>query len=132
MLKRTALVAVTLGLWTAQPALAAAPQFGTVVEGHSVPGSVALGMTRGEVEAVHGPPESCADQTVYDSDLCGLDARRPRRRISPAPSVPHHAGGGALEGVAVQRAIDTLAHQGPMILSRTASNATPGIEIMNP
>jgi hypothetical protein len=75
MLKNTslALVVGASSLLSTPSARAAAPEFGTVVEGQSVPG-VALGFTRAEVEVAYGPPESCTDQTVYGSDLRGLDA----------------------------------------------------------
>jgi hypothetical protein len=39
-------------------ALAAVPEFGTVIEGHSVPG-VVLGSTREQVEAAYGDPTRC-------------------------------------------------------------------------
>jgi hypothetical protein len=71
---KTALVLGALSLLSTLPAQAAAPQFGTVVEGQSVPGGVALGITRTEVETAYGSPESCTDQAVYDSDLRGFDA----------------------------------------------------------
>jgi hypothetical protein len=54
--------------------LAAAPEFGTVVEGLSIPGGVALGDSRAMVEATYGAPESCQDQAVYDSEDRGYDA----------------------------------------------------------
>jgi hypothetical protein len=75
MLKNTSLTLVVgaFSLLSTPSARAAAPDFGTVVEGQSVPG-VALGFTRAEVEAAYGPPESCTDQAVYGSDLRGLDA----------------------------------------------------------
>lgn len=76
MLKKkiSALVVGAFSLLNTLSALAAAPEVGTVVEGQSVPGVVALGFTRAEVEAAYGPPESCTDQTVYNSDLRGFDA----------------------------------------------------------
>lgn len=55
-------------------ALAAAPEFGTVVEGLSIPGDVALGDTRAVVEAAFGAPDSCQDQAVSGSDDRGYDA----------------------------------------------------------
>lgn len=53
-------------LATAIPALAAAPAEGTVIEGHSVPGGVALGDTRAQVETAYGAPASCQNLSYYD------------------------------------------------------------------
>lgn len=70
----TALFTAAFALFSTVSAQAAAPEYGTVVEGHSVPGVVALGDTRSAVDEIFGAPESCADQPVYDSDLRGFDA----------------------------------------------------------
>ncbi len=51
-------------LITAIPALAAAPADGPVIEGQSVPGPVALGDTRAQVEAAYGPPSSCQTEST--------------------------------------------------------------------
>ena len=52
------LAGLTLAIASAAPALAAVPQTGTVVEGHSVPGA-ALGATRQHVLATYGKPTFC-------------------------------------------------------------------------
>ena len=68
--KITALFIGTLGLMTAFSVLAAVPQFGTVVEGQSVPG-IALGSTREQVEAAYGEPTRCqSGQTSGDAVSC--------------------------------------------------------------
>ena len=53
-----ALLVGALSMLTASSALAAAPEFGTVFEGKSIPGA-ALGASRAEVEAVYGEPNRC-------------------------------------------------------------------------
>jgi hypothetical protein len=53
-------------LVTVIPALADAPSEGAVVEGHSVPGGVTLGDTRGQVEEKWGEPYICKDQVHFD------------------------------------------------------------------
>lgn len=69
----SALFVGAISLLSPLSALAAAPEFGTVVEGLSIPGGVSLGDTRAVVEATYGLPESCQDQTVYDSEDRGYD-----------------------------------------------------------
>ncbi len=59
------LLAVMLSFMVAFPVLAGAPEFGNVVEGQSVPGIVALGFTRADIEAAYGPPEDCTDLSYY-------------------------------------------------------------------
>jgi hypothetical protein len=54
----TALFVGAFSLLSTLSALAAVPEFGTVVEGESVPG-VALGDTREQVEAAYGEPTRC-------------------------------------------------------------------------
>jgi hypothetical protein len=54
----TALFVGAFSILIALPALAAVPEFGTVVEGQSVPG-VDLGSTREQVEAAFGEPTRC-------------------------------------------------------------------------
>jgi len=49
---------LALAIAPAEPALAAVPQRGTVVEGRSIPG-VALGATRQRVLATYGTPAFC-------------------------------------------------------------------------
>jgi hypothetical protein len=63
-----------ISLLSPQFALAAAPEFGTVVEGLSIPGGIALGDTRARVEATYGVPDTCQDQAVHDSEDRGYDA----------------------------------------------------------
>ncbi|MDH4018697.1 MAG: hypothetical protein OEU84_03775 [Xanthomonadales bacterium] len=70
----SALFVGAISLLSPLPALAAAPEFGTVIEGLSIPGIVALGDTRALVEATYGAPEACQDQTVYESEDRGYDA----------------------------------------------------------
>jgi hypothetical protein len=70
----SALLFGAIGLLSPLSALAAAPEFGTVVEGLSIAGDVALGDTRAVVEAAYGAPESCRDQEVHDSEDRGYDA----------------------------------------------------------
>jgi hypothetical protein len=55
-------------LVSAVPALAHAPAEGTVYEGDSVPGGVALGDTRVEVQAAYGDPFSCTSGYNVDDD----------------------------------------------------------------
>ena len=52
------LAGLALAIVPADPALAAVPSRGIVVEGHSIPG-VALGATRQRVLATYGPPAFC-------------------------------------------------------------------------
>lgn len=54
----TALLVGAFGLLSALTALAAVPEFGTVIEGHSAPGA-ALGDPREQVEALYGEPTYC-------------------------------------------------------------------------
>jgi hypothetical protein len=70
----SALLVGVISLLSPLSALAAAPEFGTVVEGLSIPGDVALGDTRAVVEATFGAPDSCQDQGVHDSEDRGYDA----------------------------------------------------------
>ena len=63
----SALFVGAISLLSSLSALAAAPESGTVVEGLSIPGGVALGDTRAVVEAAYGAPDSCQDQSVHDS-----------------------------------------------------------------
>ena len=70
----SALLVGVISLLSPLAALAAAPEFGTVVEGLSIPGGIALGDTRTVVEAIYGAPESCQDQAVHDSEDRGYDA----------------------------------------------------------
>ncbi len=66
----TALFVAVLGLFGSLSALADVPEFGTVIEGHGVPG-VALGSTRAQVEDVYGEPSRCQSlQTVGDATSC--------------------------------------------------------------
>jgi hypothetical protein len=58
-----AVLVAVLSLTVALPAFAAAPATGIVVEGVSVPG-VALGDTRGEVQAAYGDPYTCQSGSV--------------------------------------------------------------------
>jgi hypothetical protein len=55
-------------LVSAVPALAHAPAAGTVVEGLNVPGGVALGDTRVQVQAAYGDPFSCTSGYNVDDD----------------------------------------------------------------
>lgn len=65
-----ALFVGALSLLNSLPALAAVPEFGTVIEGQSVPG-VALGDTREQVEAVYGEPTRCqSGQNPGDAASC--------------------------------------------------------------
>jgi hypothetical protein len=70
MKKKTAVMVIVLlaVLVSALPALAAAPVTGTVVEGVSVPGGVALGDTRTQVQAAYGDPFSCTKAYEVDDD----------------------------------------------------------------
>lgn len=66
----TALIVGSFGLLGALSALAAVPEFGTVIEGESVPG-VALGSTREQVEAAYGEPTRCqSGQNPGDAASC--------------------------------------------------------------
>jgi len=66
----TALFVGAFGLLNTLTALAAVPEFGTVVEGHDVPG-VALGSTREQVEAAFGEPTRCQSvQATGDAASC--------------------------------------------------------------
>lgn len=66
----TALLLALLCAFGSLPAMADVPEFGTVVEGQSVPG-VALGSTRAEVEAAYGDPSICqSGQTIGDAASC--------------------------------------------------------------
>ena len=56
-------------LVSAVPALAHAPAEGTVYEGDSVPGGVALGDTRTQVQAAYGDPFSCTKAYEVDDEL---------------------------------------------------------------
>ena len=59
-----------LSLLSTLSALAAVPEFGTVIEGQSVPG-VALGDTRAQVEAAYGEPTRCQSvQNPGDASSC--------------------------------------------------------------
>jgi len=72
MKKRTvaALFVGAFSLVSALSVLAAVPEFGTVIEGHSVP-DVALGSTREQVEAAYGEPTYCQSvQTPGDAASC--------------------------------------------------------------
>ena len=53
-------------LVTAISVLAAAPTEGTVIEGHSVPGVVALVDTWAQVEAAYSQPASCKNSDYLD------------------------------------------------------------------
>ena len=70
MLRKTImmLLGVMLSFMVVLPLLAGAPEFGTVVEGQNVPGIVALGSTRADVEVAHGPPEDCTNLSYYVED----------------------------------------------------------------
>ena len=66
----TALFVGAFSLLTTLPALAAVPEFGTVIEGESVP-DVALGATREQVEAAYGEPTRCQSvQNPGDAASC--------------------------------------------------------------
>ena len=66
----TALFVGAFSLLSALPALAAVPEFGTVIEGESVPG-VALGSTREQIEAAYGEPTRCqSGQNPGDAASC--------------------------------------------------------------
>lgn len=66
----TALFVGAFSLFCALSALAAVPEFGTVIEGQSVPG-VALGSTREQVEAAYGEPTRCQSvETAGDAASC--------------------------------------------------------------
>jgi len=64
------LFAGAISLMVSLSALAAVPEFGTVVEGESLPGA-ALGSTRAQVEALYDEPTSCqSGQTAGDAATC--------------------------------------------------------------
>lgn len=66
----TALFVGAFSLLSAVCALAAVPEFGTVIEGESVPG-VALGSTREAIEAAYGEPTRCqSGQNPGDAASC--------------------------------------------------------------
>jgi hypothetical protein len=72
MLKNTisALFVGAFSLLSTLSALAAVPEFGTVIEGQSVPG-IALGFTRTDVEAAYGEPTRCQSVgTAGDAASC--------------------------------------------------------------
>lgn len=72
-MKGTVIAALMVGafnLLSTPSALADVPEFGTVVEGESVP-DVALGYTREQVEAVYGEPTRCQSvETSGDAASC--------------------------------------------------------------
>ena len=72
-MKRKTIATLFLGalsLLTALPALAAVPEFGTVIEGHGVPG-IELGFAREQVEAAYGEPTYCqSGETAGDAAYC--------------------------------------------------------------
>ena len=72
-MKERALTALFIGVFSllsTLPALAAVPEFGTVIEGESVPG-VALGSTREQIEAAFGEPTRCqSGQNPGDAASC--------------------------------------------------------------
>ena len=72
-MKKRTIVALFVGafsLLSALSALAAVPEFGTVIEGQSVP-DVPLGSTREQVEAAYGEPTRCQSvQTAGDAASC--------------------------------------------------------------
>lgn len=66
----TALFVGAFSLLGAASTLAAVPEFGTVIEGESVPG-VALGSTREHIEAAYGEPTRCqSGQNPGDAASC--------------------------------------------------------------
>jgi len=66
----TALFVGAFSLSSALTALAAVPEFGTVIEGHSVPGA-ALGDTREQVGGLYGEPNYCqSGSTAGDAASC--------------------------------------------------------------
>lgn len=65
------LLAGAIGLLLASAASADVPEFGTVTEGQSVPGGIALWSTRAYVESVYGPPTRCQSvQSAGDAASC--------------------------------------------------------------
>ncbi len=65
-----ALVVGAFSLLSALSALAAVPEFGTVIEGQSVPG-IALESTREQVDAAYGEPTYCqSGETAGDAAYC--------------------------------------------------------------
>jgi hypothetical protein len=72
---KTTIVALVIGLMSllvAPPLQAAAPECGTVAEGQSVPGVVALGFTRPEVEATWTLPDDSTQNVSTTSGYGGL------------------------------------------------------------
>jgi hypothetical protein len=66
----TALFVGVFGMLMTLSALAAVPEFGTVIEGHSIPG-VDLGFTREQVEAAYGEPTRCQSvEAAGDAGSC--------------------------------------------------------------
>jgi hypothetical protein len=66
----SALFVGVISLLSPLSALAAVPEFGTVIEGHSVPGII-LGSAREQVEAVYGEPTRCQSvQNNGDAASC--------------------------------------------------------------
>lgn len=65
------LLMIALSLILAVPALAAAPEEGTVLEGQHVPG-ISLGFTRAEVEGAYGSPSSCQSVSQGDFAFCAF------------------------------------------------------------
>ncbi len=69
--KISAILTAVIGLLITSAVLADVPEFGTVVEGQSVPGGVALGSTRAAVEAAYGAPTRCQSvQNTGDAASC--------------------------------------------------------------
>lgn len=73
LLTSALLFAVLFSGTVASPALADAPETGTVIEGVSVPG-VALGDTRAEIEAAWGAPVYCQNISSIDQGSCEFAA----------------------------------------------------------
>jgi hypothetical protein len=75
MLRMTMLIVFTvaMSLQAASPVLALVPGEGLVVEGAGVP-SIALGVTRAEVEAANGEPRACQSvEDIGDLASCSFD-----------------------------------------------------------
>jgi hypothetical protein len=69
--KISAVLTAALGLLLTSAVLADVPEFGTVIEGQSIPGGVALGSTRAHVEAAFGPATRCQSvQNTGDAASC--------------------------------------------------------------
>lgn len=65
-----ALLTGAIGLTATLTAWATVPEYGTVIEGHGVPG-VAIGSTRAQVETAYGEPTRCeSGQTAGDGAYC--------------------------------------------------------------